>query len=906
MIQPKRILAALLCLLLGWAWPALPEESAPHVAIRTVMTRNPSLCLSVGEEFFDWVELVNLSGEALDLKDWVFTDQPDMKNAYLFGHVTLPPGGALVVYCADRPAGYDGDALFTGFSLSSAGETLILSDPSESHVRQLEVPAMAAGEVYERAADGSYSVVSFEDSIAASLYGTALDAEYRADALIITELMPANGSTLRDVDGDTSDWIEVYNGTGEEVSLSGWSLSDDDADRRKWCFPEMSLGAGGYLIVFASGKDRSETSEELHTNFKLSRQGETVRLYAPDGSVSSWMRYDKAQKDRSVARQADGSVRASQDPTPGYPNDAKRTAVAVYTQPQALSHNAQGVYINEIVARGTGDDWLELVNEGAERMDLSGFGLSDDPLHPRAWYFPQGAFLDPGKYLMVALTGKDGVSEDHGTWYSADIGLAAGETVVLSYPDGTVLDQVELAEQYWSVSYGRAAGQACYRYFPKPTPGGSNDSASYAARAGRVVFSVRGGLMSGDVVTLSLSAQTGATIYYTLDGTTPTAASEVYSSPISISQNTVVKAICALDDLIPSETEAQTYLFGASHSLRVVCVSGARDQLNGSQGMLNTGVRGNGADVFVEMYEPDGEQILGQDCLMLLAGHGSRTDMKQKGFSLRAKGRYGETVFDAALFSDRPYTEYKSIFMRASGQDAQRTHLLDSVLTSLAGDTSLLYQETELTVLYVNGEYWGEYNLRERISTECICQFEGWNDPDDVILLEGSGGSLHAVQGSVSGYRSLMSGVRERDFTDDATVELLRQYVDIENYLDYVAFQIYSSNQDLNNVRCYCDPKEDGRWKWILFDLDLSFQVDANSVSRWLTQGGVGSVTSQDNTLFIQLMKNAKVRDWFLRHMGKLLATTLSAENVKACFTEQGKAIYEEMQRTCERWGWSF
>ena len=82
--------------------------------------------------------------------------------------------------------------------------------------------------------------------------------------------------------------------------------------------------------------------------------------------------------------------------------------------------------------------------------------------------------------------------------------------------------------------------------------------------------------------------------------------------------------------------------------------------------------------------------------------------------------------------------------------------------------------------------------------------------------------------------------------------------------------------------------------------------MDANSVSRWLTQGGVGSVTSQDNTLFIQLMKNAKVRDWFLRRMGKLLATTLSAENVKACFTEQGKAIYEEMQRTCERWGWSF
>ena len=113
------------------------------------------------------------------------------------------------------------------------------------------------------------------------------------------------------------------------------------------------------------------------------------------------------------------------------------------------------------------------------------------------------------------------------------------------------------------------------------------------------------------------------------------------------------------------------------------------------------------------------------------------------------------------------------------------------------------------------------------------------------------------------------------------------------------------ANQDLNNVRCYCDPKEDGRWKWILFDLDLSFRVDRNMARDWLIPGGVGTITQQDNTLFVKLMENAEMRDAFLSRMGQLLRTTFSAENVVSRIEARYNLIAPEMEANCARWGWS-
>ncbi len=100
---------------------------------------------------------------------------------------------------------------------------------------------------------------------------------------LISEFQAINVSTLQDADGDYSDWIEIRNPDTGAVNLQGWFLTDDSTDLRKWRFPAVTLEAGENLIVFASGKDRTDPNSELHTNFKLAGNGEFLALVKPDG-----------------------------------------------------------------------------------------------------------------------------------------------------------------------------------------------------------------------------------------------------------------------------------------------------------------------------------------------------------------------------------------------------------------------------------------------------------------------------------------------------------------------------------------------------------------------------------------------------------------------------------------------
>ena len=107
---------------------------------------------------------------------------------------------------------------------------------------------------------------------------------------IISEIVASNDTTLSDQDGADSDWIEIYNPGNEPLSLDNYLLTDDENDLKKWRMPDVEIEGGGYLIVFASGKDRDNPNDELHTNFKLSRQGGYLALVEPDGQniVSSF------------------------------------------------------------------------------------------------------------------------------------------------------------------------------------------------------------------------------------------------------------------------------------------------------------------------------------------------------------------------------------------------------------------------------------------------------------------------------------------------------------------------------------------------------------------------------------------------------------------------------------------
>ena len=103
----------------------------------------------------------------------------------------------------------------------------------------------------------------------------------------ITEFMADNESVLADEDGGFTDWIEIHNPDAAPVDLGGWHLTDNPIDLIKWTFPAVVIDPGGFLVVFASGKDRRVPGSELHTNFGLDRNGEYLALVAPDGTTVS-------------------------------------------------------------------------------------------------------------------------------------------------------------------------------------------------------------------------------------------------------------------------------------------------------------------------------------------------------------------------------------------------------------------------------------------------------------------------------------------------------------------------------------------------------------------------------------------------------------------------------------------
>jgi len=106
-----------------------------------------------------------------------------------------------------------------------------------------------------------------------------------AQELLITEFLASNDDGLRDEDGDSSDWIELHNGGLEPVNLDGWQLTDSAANLRRWRFPAVNLAGGEFLVVFASGKDRSDPGAPLHTDFQLDADGEFLALVSPAGEI---------------------------------------------------------------------------------------------------------------------------------------------------------------------------------------------------------------------------------------------------------------------------------------------------------------------------------------------------------------------------------------------------------------------------------------------------------------------------------------------------------------------------------------------------------------------------------------------------------------------------------------------
>lgn len=843
----------------------------------------------------DWIEIENTSEAEIRLYGYALVSAAEPKKAFVFPDCAIPANGFLVVQADGTNTAYANGQYHAPFRISSGSETIYLLNASSAAIDRVDVPGLGDGQVYALDADGNWQLSFIATPGAQNQIGdyAALQTsavQVVADALEISEVSAKNCTFCPDENGECFDYVEIHNTSDEKVNLNGWHLSDDRANLRRWAFPGVELDADEYLIVHMSGLNRAADGH-LHADFKLPSDGVQLYLTRSGGEIASYVSVPAMEADQAYSLTASG-WQDNLVPSPGRAN-------GVYEAQSARSV----LYISEISAtNSTGVDWIEIVNTSSASVDLTGWGLSDNAARPRKWQFPNGTVIQPGQYLLALADGDGKLDASARAKFDmpvADFSLSAagGYSVVLSQPDGEIVDRLFVPEQYSDISYGRN-GALAGAYMDVMTPGEANDSNAYQSRADAPVFSVRGGLLaSGETLTVALSAPEDCQIYYTTDNTEPTERSNRYTQPITISEQTILRARAYRQNCLPSFICAESYLYdvkNGSGSVYTVSLSTEPDYLfNNEKGLY---VEGTGAvenyyqeweyGANVEIFDCEGNVILSQGCSFRLQGNATRRE-PQKGFKLIARNQYGESMFSGHIFTRRDYDICKSFLLRNSGDDVGKTRMRDSVLSALAADTSVLYQETEVCVVYLNGEYWGHYNLRETVNTSFICMNEGWTGDEDAIdLVVGDAGVL---QGSDQTYLDLLSYLSSHDPNAQESYAKIDSAIDIQNYIEFMTLQIFTGNTDTLNIKRYRNPNADGKWRWILYDLDWGFSVDTNSFLRWLTPGNKGDGLKADNTFFIACMKNDVFRDRFLTYFGEQLATNLTSERVISLF----KARYD-------------
>ena len=225
--------------------------------------------------------------------------------------------------------------------------TNVIKIPAGPFIFQFPPPSPGSVQITWASNPGIADFGAPPNSFAPVTWGYVLDPNAGRGNLVINEILAANQTGLLDEDGDYEDWIEIYNRGTNTLDLTGWSLTDDPEDPGRWSFNSGSITPGGYVIVFASGKDRRSGSgtNRFHTNFQLATGGEFLGLYTPDSprALASGFDYPEQRNDNSYGYDAGGALRYFGTPTPNAPNGV--STILSLTEPVHFSVE-RGFYSN--------------------------------------------------------------------------------------------------------------------------------------------------------------------------------------------------------------------------------------------------------------------------------------------------------------------------------------------------------------------------------------------------------------------------------------------------------------------------------------------------------------------------------------------------------------------------------
>lgn len=577
-----------------------------------------------------------------------------------------------------------------------------------------------------------------------------------------------------------------------------------------------------------------------------------------------------------------------------------------------------------IDAFGEREDWFELYNPSGAAVDISGFYLSDKAGNPLKWAVPAGISVPANGYTMVYASKRDLVS---GTQLHPNFSLTQtkGEYIILSNAIGNIIDSVRIVNMTKTDhSVGRSTnGAVDWKLFTTPTPNAANTGAQpfYTPKP---VMSVGAGFYPGAQSITITCAEPGATIRYTLDGSNPSVTSAIYSGPINISTTTVLRAQ-AFGANLPSFNETNTYFINETHPIPVVSVCSADiyDLIANGNGWGSNRV---GA---FELFEQDGTFIDEGEGDYNKHGNDSWA-YDQRGFDVIMRDEFGYNGdIEHQIFPEKTRDEFQRLIMKPAANDnysfENGAHIRDAFVATLSirADMKLDERTWRPCVLYLNGEYWGVYEIREKYDDHDYTEYYYDQGKYDLQFLKTWGGTWSEYGGpqAQTDWDDLVAYILANDISIPANYDYVDSLLNWESLCDYFMFNSYIVSQDWLNWNTAwwrgMDPAGDKKkWRYTLWDMDASFghyinytgipdpsaNADPCNVEGLPNPGGQGHTD-----ILVKLMADTSiVEQYYITRYIDLINTEFSCDYMNFLLDSMINEIDPEMGAQTATWGGTY
>ncbi len=888
------------------AFRAGDTESKLALGISEILSYNQSVLPDYQGDFCDIIELKNTSSAMISTKGYFISDSLTERNKCPLPEITLAPGELMIVYASGKNILTENGEFHADFKLNDE-ETVVVSMGSKYFSQKIEKCSANCSMSLTTDENGE---AKFTEMLATPGFSNdeagaeALEESriYKNSPLVINEILLSRDETP--FDGSVRDVIEIMNISEDAISTKGWYISDSQKDPYSFALPEAEILPNQCLLLYAEKSDK-----ENATGFGLSSR-DSVYLTAPNFKRSEFVSCAEAGRGKSLNRISDNgeNVYVSGEISLGFPND--ESGINQY----ATEIRPAEVEISEIVSSNksylpgpykTFHDFIELHNRTNEDIDLSEWYLSDDVEEPRKGSL-NGVIIPANSYIVIILS-SEGVNIPDG-YAKLDFALASsGETVVLSKGD-FIMDCAVVPSMGADTSFGRANGQDGFEILKSPTPEKANGNKA-TAKAVSPTASIPQGVYKEKEITVELKGE--GNIYYTLDATTPSASSTLYTQPLKISSTTVIRCISVVQGKQTSDISDLTFIVNEPDTLETVSIISSPDNFfDYYSGIYATGPNATpnfpyeGANYYqrwereatISFFDKDGGGF-SEKCGVRIFGGLSRA-LEKKSMAFFFRSAYGNGQLNYKLFENDSLEVYESLVLRNMGQDWNLSAMRDAMITSLASDyMGLDVQNCRPVAVYLNGEYWGIYFIREKLNEHYVAgHYNVSADEAEVSFANGK---------SSDNYRAMVSYASTHDMSLKENYDYICSLMDVENYADYIVAEIIIGNGDNGNIRFFT--YEGGKWRWMMYDVDHAFRsVSQNTVESHLNPAGTGANDNFSTALINSLLKNPDFKKMFLEEFAYQLENIWTPEIVNPYIDRFSGMIANDIGRDCHRWDHSY